>query len=93
MSLRVVHTLEAVPALVNNNPPPEERPVAQAPAQGASVGLDASAGSPVAGDGGHSADHVVGMEHEEGRAVLEDLVARATTPDRVYRHQWSRATR
>jgi alpha-ketoglutarate-dependent taurine dioxygenase len=38
---------------------------------------------------GASADHVVGMDLDEGRALLADLLARATTPDRVYRHDWS----
>jgi alpha-ketoglutarate-dependent taurine dioxygenase len=38
---------------------------------------------------GASADHVVGMEVEEGRALLADLLQRSTTPDRVYRHEWS----
>jgi alpha-ketoglutarate-dependent taurine dioxygenase len=37
---------------------------------------------------GHSADYVVGMDVEEGRALLDDLNRRATTPDRVYRHTW-----
>jgi alpha-ketoglutarate-dependent taurine dioxygenase len=37
---------------------------------------------------GTSADYVVGMDPEEGRALLADLLARATTPDRVYRHEW-----
>jgi alpha-ketoglutarate-dependent taurine dioxygenase len=38
---------------------------------------------------GHSADRVIGMELEEGRALLRDLDARATRPERVYRHTWS----
>ncbi|MER5619857.1 TauD/TfdA family dioxygenase [Streptosporangium sp. NPDC002544] len=38
--------------------------------------------------GGHQ-DHVVGMEVEEGRALLDDLLDRATSPDRVYSHTWS----
>jgi alpha-ketoglutarate-dependent taurine dioxygenase len=38
---------------------------------------------------GASADHVVGMNLDEGRALLDDLLARATTPDRVYRHEWT----
>lgn len=38
---------------------------------------------------GHSADYIVGMDVDEGRALLDDLLARATTPDRVYRHSWS----
>ena len=38
---------------------------------------------------GHTADYVIGMDVDEGRALLSDLLARATTPDRVYRHTWS----
>jgi alpha-ketoglutarate-dependent taurine dioxygenase len=29
------------------------------------------------------------MDVDEGRALLDELLARATTPDRVYRHEWS----
>ena len=38
---------------------------------------------------GTSTDHVVGLDRDEGRALLDDLLARATTPERVYRHEWS----
>ena len=38
---------------------------------------------------GSHADYVVGMDVEEGRALLAELLDRATTPDRVYRHEWS----
>ena len=38
---------------------------------------------------GASADHVVGMDVDEGRALLDELLERATAPDRVYRHEWS----
>jgi alpha-ketoglutarate-dependent taurine dioxygenase len=38
---------------------------------------------------GASCDHIVGMESAESRALLDDLLVRATRPDRVYRHQWS----
>jgi alpha-ketoglutarate-dependent taurine dioxygenase len=38
---------------------------------------------------GASADHIVGMERDEGRALLDALLERATAPDRVYRHVWS----
>ncbi len=38
---------------------------------------------------GVTADHVVGLDREEGRTLLGDLLARATTPARVYRHQWT----
>ncbi len=33
-------------------------------------------------------DYIVGMGYHEGRELLDDLVRRATTPDRVYRHDW-----
>jgi alpha-ketoglutarate-dependent sulfate ester dioxygenase len=38
---------------------------------------------------GASADHVVGMEPDASRALLDDLLAGATRPERVYRHHWS----
>lgn len=37
---------------------------------------------------GSHADHIVGWDIEEGRAFLQDLVDRATTPDMVYAHKW-----
>jgi alpha-ketoglutarate-dependent taurine dioxygenase len=38
---------------------------------------------------GATTDHVVGMGRDEGRALLDDLLARATEPERVYRHEWN----
>jgi alpha-ketoglutarate-dependent taurine dioxygenase len=38
---------------------------------------------------GATTDHVVGMSEDEGRAYLDDLLARATAPERVYRHEWA----
>ena len=38
---------------------------------------------------GVTADHVVGMERRAGKALLDSLVTRATTPERVYRHHWT----
>ena len=38
---------------------------------------------------GSTADYVVDMDVEEGRALLTDLVRRATRPERVARHDWS----
>lgn len=38
---------------------------------------------------GSSTDHVVGMDPEEGRHFLDDLLARATKPGRVLRHSWT----
>jgi alpha-ketoglutarate-dependent taurine dioxygenase len=38
---------------------------------------------------GSHADYIVGMKIEEGRALLADLLARATRPERVLRHDWT----
>jgi alpha-ketoglutarate-dependent taurine dioxygenase len=38
---------------------------------------------------GTSCDHIVGMDPAAGRALLGDLLARATRPERVYRHEWA----
>jgi alpha-ketoglutarate-dependent taurine dioxygenase len=38
---------------------------------------------------GASADHVVDVDADESRRLLDDLLARATRPERVYRHTWS----
>jgi alpha-ketoglutarate-dependent taurine dioxygenase len=37
---------------------------------------------------GTHADHVEGMPAEESRALLDGLLERATTAERVYRHEW-----
>jgi alpha-ketoglutarate-dependent taurine dioxygenase len=36
-----------------------------------------------------SADHIVGMERDEGRALLAELLAWSTQPQFVYRHEWN----
>jgi alpha-ketoglutarate-dependent taurine dioxygenase len=38
---------------------------------------------------GATTDHVEGMEPEEGRAYLADLLDRSTVAERVYRHEWA----
>jgi alpha-ketoglutarate-dependent taurine dioxygenase len=37
---------------------------------------------------GATTERVEGMTLEEGRTYLDDLLVRATRPDRVYRHEW-----
>ena len=37
---------------------------------------------------GATTERVEGMSVEDGRAFLDALLARATRPDRVYRHEW-----
>ena len=86
--VRVVHTIEASQRLFNKHPsdeeverwrmrPPKEHPLVWRHVSGRrSLVL------------GATTDHVVGMDPDEGRALLDDLLHRATTPDRVYRHEW-----
>jgi alpha-ketoglutarate-dependent taurine dioxygenase len=38
---------------------------------------------------GASADYVVGTDIDEGRALLQELLDRATRPEQVYHHDWS----
>ena len=38
---------------------------------------------------GATADHVVGMDVEEGRDLLKGFLQRATRPERVVRHDWT----
>jgi alpha-ketoglutarate-dependent taurine dioxygenase len=88
-TLRVVHSLEASQRRVTPDPSPEqlarwrsrrthEHPLVWTHRSGRkSLVL------------GASADYVVGMELEQGRALLAELLDRATVPARVYSHNWS----
>jgi alpha-ketoglutarate-dependent taurine dioxygenase len=88
-SIRVVHTIEAAQRRLEPDPteeqlamwrsrPSKEQPLVWRHLSGRrSVVL------------GPTADHVVGMDREEGRGLLEDVLDRATAPERVYRHDWS----
>jgi alpha-ketoglutarate-dependent taurine dioxygenase len=38
---------------------------------------------------GQTMDYVIGMDPAESRALIDELNARATRPERVYRHVWS----
>jgi alpha-ketoglutarate-dependent taurine dioxygenase len=88
-ALRVVHSLEASQRRVNPDPSPElvakwrsrrthEHPLVWTHRSGRrSLVL------------GASADYVVGKDVDEGRALLADLLDRATQPDLVYSHRWS----
>jgi alpha-ketoglutarate-dependent taurine dioxygenase len=88
-SVRVVHSIEAAQRLLTPDPTPEQlamwrsRPEKEQPL----IWRHLSGRRSVVL--GPTADHVVGMDAEEGRAMLADITARATAPDRVYRHEWS----
>jgi alpha-ketoglutarate-dependent taurine dioxygenase len=88
-SMRVIHSLEASQRRVTPDPspkqlaawrsrPPHEHPLVWTHRSGRRSLLL-----------GASADHIVDLDKEEGRALLDELLSRATTEDRVYRHEWS----
>jgi alpha-ketoglutarate-dependent taurine dioxygenase len=87
--LRILHSFEASQRLVNPDPTPEElarwreKPDKEHPL----VWQHRSGRRSLVI--GVTADHVVGSDLDEGRALLADLLARATAPDRVYRHGWT----
>jgi alpha-ketoglutarate-dependent taurine dioxygenase len=88
-SIRVVHTIEAAQRRLEPDPTPEQLAMWRSrPSKEQPLIWEHRSGrrSVVLGP---TADHVVGMDPEEGRALLEDVLARATAPERVYRHEWS----
>ena len=88
-SLRVLHSLEASQRLVYPDPTPEQiqgwraRPTSVHPLvwthRSGRKSLLISA----------HADHVVDMEADESRALLDELMDRATKDEVVYSHHWS----
>jgi alpha-ketoglutarate-dependent taurine dioxygenase len=88
-SLRVLHSLEASQRQVYPDPTPEQiqgwraRPTSVHPLvwthRSGRKSLLISA----------HADHIVGMEADESRALLDELMDRATKDELVYRHHWS----
>ena len=88
-SVRVVHTFEAAQRLSNDDPTPEQLAMwRKRPAKDHPLVWRHRSGrrSLVLGA---TADHVAGMDLDEGRTLLADLLARSTRPERVYRHEWS----
>ncbi len=87
-SVRVVHTIEASQRLHNPDPTPEQvelwrkRPPKVHPL----VWTHRSGRKSLVL--GATTDHVEGMDRDAGRALLDELLERATAPDRVYRHEW-----
>lgn len=88
-SLRVVHSLEASQRRITPDPSPEllarwrSRPTHEHPL----VWTHRTGRKSLVL--GASADHIVGMDLDEGRALLADLLDRATQPELVYSHTWS----
>jgi alpha-ketoglutarate-dependent taurine dioxygenase len=88
-SLRVVHSLEASQRRVNPDPTPDQlarwrsRPSHEHPL----VWTHRSGRKSLVL--GASGDYIVGMEPDEGKALLAELLDRATTADKVYSHRWT----
>jgi alpha-ketoglutarate-dependent taurine dioxygenase len=88
-SLKVVHSLEASQRRVTPDPSPETlarwraRPTHEHPL----VWTHRTGRKSLVL--GASCDHVVGMDIDEGRSLLAELLDRATVPDKVYSHKWS----
>jgi alpha-ketoglutarate-dependent taurine dioxygenase len=88
-SLRVVHSLEASQRKTTPDPTPEDvarwhsRPTHENPL----VWTHRSGRKSLVL--GASADYIVGMDIDQGRAILDELLQTATQPDNVYSHTWS----
>jgi alpha-ketoglutarate-dependent taurine dioxygenase len=88
-SLRVLHSLEASQRLVYPDPTPEQiagwrnRPTSVHP-----LVWTHRSGRKSLLIGAH-ADHVVDMDTDESRALLDELLDRATSDEVIYRHHWS----
>ena len=87
--LRVVHTLEA--SQRRRHPAPTEKQLARWRARPSSehplVWTHRSGRKSLVL--GASADHIVDMDLEKGRALLESLLEKATRPERTYQHHWT----
>ena len=87
--LRVVHSLEASQRRITPDPTPEQvarwrsRPTHEHPL----VWTHRTGRKSLVL--GASADYVVGMDLDKGRALLAELLERATVPENVYSHAWS----
>jgi alpha-ketoglutarate-dependent taurine dioxygenase len=87
--LRVQHTLEATQRLVFPDAPADQvQRWRQRPSCTHPLVWTHRSGRRSLVIGAH-ADHVVGMDVDEGRRLLSDLLDRATASDRSYRHAWT----
>jgi alpha-ketoglutarate-dependent taurine dioxygenase len=87
--LRVVHSLTAARRLLHPNPTAEQ--LADWTARGSNehplVWTHRTGRKSLVI--GNSTDYIVGMEADESRALLDDLIERTTAPERVFQHSWS----
>ncbi len=88
-NLKVFHSFEAVQRGVYPNPTPEQKAEWERRG-GKAIPLvwthESGRKSLVLGA---TADYVMGMDENEGRALAADLLERATRPNRVFEHTWT----
>jgi alpha-ketoglutarate-dependent taurine dioxygenase len=87
--LRVEHTFESIQRKTYSDPTPEqEADWASWPVKEHPLVWEHQSGRRSLVFGA-SAAHVIGLGDSEGRALLDDLEHRSTTPDRILRHTWT----
>jgi alpha-ketoglutarate-dependent taurine dioxygenase len=88
-AVRVVHTFEAAQRRRNPDPSPDELAMwrGRAPKEHPLVWRHRDGRRSLVL--GATTSHVVGMDPDEGQALLDDLLVRSTVPERVYRHEWA----
>ena len=88
-NVRVVHSFEAAQRLVDRDPSPETlaRWRSQPSKQHPLIWRHRSGRRSLVL--GATTSHVVGMSTVDGRALLDELLARATPPDQAGRHEWA----
>ena len=85
--LRAVHSWEASRINCGARPATEEQKRERPPVDHPLARTHPDTGARVLYLGNH-AGHIVGLPHEEGSALLQDLLAFATQPQFVYTHAW-----
>jgi alpha-ketoglutarate-dependent taurine dioxygenase len=85
--LKVVHSLEYMRISTGNAPPTAEEKVAAPPVANPLVRVHPETGRKGLFIGMY-ASHIVGMDEAEGRRLIDELTAHATSARFVYTHQW-----
>ena len=85
--LRVVHSWEASRINTGNRPASEEEKRERPPVEHPLVRTHPVSGRKLLYIGMHTS-HVVGMPHDEGKALLTELLELCTQPQCIYTHQW-----
>jgi alpha-ketoglutarate-dependent taurine dioxygenase len=85
--LRVVHSWEASRINTGNRPASEEEKRERPPVEHPLIRTHPVSGRKLLYIGMHTS-HIVGMAHDEGKALLTELLELSTQPEFIYTHQW-----